>query len=505
MHPCRSWLVTLVLIAEWLALAAGTGYLCGRTLPRAWQSLNTDFPNYYLTARLLREGYDTDRLYEWTWIQRQKDRIGIEKADQPVVAFVPLTPFSSLVVWPLTIWAPLAAKHIWIVINLLLLGVEAVLLHSLTGLAWRHLALLMVVCFPLHRNFLYGQYYILMLLVITLALWLYLRQKRLLAGLLLGIGFGLKIFPIFFLLYFFRKRDFKAAAAVAAGSLGTVLASVAAFGLALNRTYFLQVLPWALRGEGMDPYSTSASSISSLLHRLFIFEPEWNPHPWTHAPAVFATLHPLLQMLVLAPAILLVVPRDMRPQRVCLEWSAFLVALLAISTLPASYHFTLLILPVAIIGSVLVRHRNYRLLAVLLVLYLGICFPSWRTAFSGGMAVLAVPRLYLMVLLCLFCYAVLSWQEGHRFTFGLDRWAWSAALAGVMAIQIAAAFHHQRGVYERYSSRVETSPEALLATEPVLHHGSLEFIAMLADGYQTERAPRQAEVISTPAQWIGLR
>ena len=40
-------------------------YLTAHTLPRAWQSLNTDFPNDYLTARLTREGVDPARAYEW--------------------------------------------------------------------------------------------------------------------------------------------------------------------------------------------------------------------------------------------------------------------------------------------------------------------------------------------------------------------------------------------------------------------------------------------------------
>ena len=35
----------------------------------AWRILNTDFPNYYLVARLLREGYSLDRIYDWIWLQ----------------------------------------------------------------------------------------------------------------------------------------------------------------------------------------------------------------------------------------------------------------------------------------------------------------------------------------------------------------------------------------------------------------------------------------------------
>jgi ABC-type antimicrobial peptide transport system permease subunit len=34
-------------------------YMGVRTVPRAWRTLNTDFPNYYLIARLTGEHYDT--------------------------------------------------------------------------------------------------------------------------------------------------------------------------------------------------------------------------------------------------------------------------------------------------------------------------------------------------------------------------------------------------------------------------------------------------------------
>ena len=37
-------------------------------IPRAWGSLNTNFPDYYTAARLAHEGYDPAHMYEWPWI-----------------------------------------------------------------------------------------------------------------------------------------------------------------------------------------------------------------------------------------------------------------------------------------------------------------------------------------------------------------------------------------------------------------------------------------------------
>jgi hypothetical protein len=474
----------VVFFVEWALLFAALLYCGGRVLPRAWQHLNTDFPNYYVTARLLREGYSTSRVYEWIWFQRQKDHMGISRSDQPVVGFVPHTPFSALLMWPLTYWPPLTAKRIWIVFNFLLLGAVAALLRSLTHLPWRRLALLLALSYPLLRNFEYGQYYIVLLFLITAALLLYLSDKRFAAGALLGMACGLKIFPGFFVLYFARKRDHNAILGLVAGALTTVIASVWAFGLALHWTYLTQVLPWALRGDAMDPYSLGLPSLSSLLHRLLLFEPEWNPHPLVYSPLAFAILLPLLQLLVLAPAIYLAIPKNRNSRQVQLEWSAFLVGLLAISTLPASYHFTLLILPAAVLASLFLQEKAYKWFTPLALLYLAIGFPAWpQTVRDGWWTLLGVPRLYCLLLLCVLCYATLRRQThadgGHR----TDRRLWAAALVVALVVQVASTLYYQRAIHEDEHSRLTTSPDILLATEPVVRGDDVSFIAMRSDGY----------------------
>ena len=54
-HRVVCWLESGVLLLSLL-------YLCVHTMPRAWGKLNTDFPNYYLSARIAHEGSDTARL-----------------------------------------------------------------------------------------------------------------------------------------------------------------------------------------------------------------------------------------------------------------------------------------------------------------------------------------------------------------------------------------------------------------------------------------------------------
>jgi hypothetical protein len=485
----------LIIATEWLLLLGGVGYLGGRTLPRAWQKLDTDFPNYYVTARLLREGYDTDRIYEWIWAQRQKNRIKIEKSEQPVVAFVPLTPFSALLVWPLTAWAPLSAKHIWIACNLALLVPTGLFIHLLTSLEWRRIALIMVGTFPLHRNLQYGQYYILLLLIFTASLWLYIRKNRISAGVLLGIASGLKIFPVLFLLYFLRKRDIKAAGGVIIGSVAALAISVAAFGFELNRTYFQQVLPWALRGEGMDPYALAANSMSSVLHHWFVFEPEWNPSPLLNAPILAAVLQPVFQLLILSPAIIMASSWDMRPKQLRLEWAAYIAGLLAISTMPASYHFTLLILPMAIMTSVLIGKKRFFAGALLAVLYLGICFPLWTSLFGTNHSFLAVVRLWLAIAFTLCSFVLLWHQREDAGKYHWNQWAWSGVLACLMTLEIASSIYHLQGIFSGSAERLPTDAAVFLATEPVPYDNSTLFVSMSAAGYQVGQ--RDARGVTT--------
>ena len=356
-------------LAEWILIALLLGQAAYGVAPKIWQTLNSDFPNYYLTARLTREHYDTSRIYEWVWFQRQKDHHII---DQSTVGMAPITPFSTLVLHPLASMPALSAKHCWTVLNVGLLAATLWLLHSLTALSWRRLLLFTALSFPLRMNFMLGQYYVLLLFMLTLGCTLYVNQRRFLAGMVIGLSAGLKVFPVIYLLYFLRKRDLRAFAGGVVAMAGSLVVSIHVFGLQLNRTYISQVLPATFRGECLAPYDLQAASLSALLHSLFVFEPQLNPHPAIKSSWMFAMLHPVLSMAIIAPAILLTIPGEYSPRRIQIEWAAVLLASLAISLLhPPHTLFTLLILPVAVIGRVLrEEERKSSSLHALLLLYL---------------------------------------------------------------------------------------------------------------------------------------
>ncbi|MGA8273583.1 MAG: glycosyltransferase family 87 protein, partial [Candidatus Sulfotelmatobacter sp.] len=185
-------------IAEWILVAVLLAIFAGSGFRPAWRTLNTDFPNYYLAASLYHRGIPLDRVYEWIWFQRQKDYASIQ---QPLVGFVPNPPICVLPVLPLSRLSPLAAKRVWLILNLGFLLLALGLLHRVTKLAWRRAALITLLCItPLRANFLFGQYYVLLLLLICAAYYCSRLGHRFTSGLLLSAAASLKFFPALFLI-----------------------------------------------------------------------------------------------------------------------------------------------------------------------------------------------------------------------------------------------------------------------------------------------------------------
>jgi hypothetical protein len=354
----------------------------------------------------------------------------------------------------------------------------------MTQMAWRSIWFVVALNAPLHRNLLYGQYYLLLLFVMVASCWYYLRGGRLTSGVLIGLGFGLKIFPVLVSLYFVRKRDVKALAGGCIGAIIVAISSVMAFGVELNRLYVSQVLPWAVRGEGVNPYNAATASFAVALHRLFIYEPQWNPYPLWHAPWLFAVLHPILQTLILVPVMLLVSRRVRGPKHTKLEWAGVVVATVTVSTWSASYMFTLLILPVCLLWEELKRERKYWLAVTLFALYLVVGVQARYPGGAGWLALVGLVRLYGLIGLCIICcYLLWRHMEPAR-RFGWDEVRWLVAIGVVLVLDIVGGLHHQHDLYADYAARLPMPPDALMVGIPAIGRDTISFVAMSREGYR---------------------
>ena len=473
----------LQISAEYLLLAFLLGIFLFRGFLPAWRSLNTDFRNYYVAARLYREGSSLLRVYDFTWFQRQKDHQGIV---QCLVGFVPDTLLSALPIVPLAGFPPLTAKRWWLVFNAVILALSALVLAQITQLGWRRILIVIFLAIePLAKSFLYGQMHLLVFFFLAVAVWCSERRRPVAAGISVALAAALKLYPALLLAFFLRKKQWRAAAATAIGLAALAGLSVYLFGWDVHRIYLREILPAIGRGENIDPYSPQWNALTALLHRAFIAEPELNPHPLFNAPLLYALFQPLCQAAIFTPALWLLLPRNLPRSQQRLEWAMFAAMLMALSTGPTPYHLCLLILAAALGLDALLAEGRRAQAGGLLILYGLTCFPLmlWapRNA-SGWHMLIASPRIYPLVGLALFFYGrtfglplIREWFRAHP----RETWAFGLFFLLVAAAGVVQAVRHQRGQFDNYSNRIFTLPGALLRGEP----------AVGADGLFVTRMP----------------
>jgi hypothetical protein len=313
--------------------------LVGSVLP-ALRSVNSDFSNYYLPARLVARGESTADLYEFSWFQRQMIYAGIEDRSG---AFNRFPPPAGLVMLPLGWLEPLTAKRVWTLVSLAALLSLLVLLEKMAGLplAWG-LALAAILGMALRNNFLFGQFYIVLSLLIAASL--YFRGKGLpgRAGVLLGVASAVKLYPAPLALYLGVRREWSLLGGFALGVLGAFALSLAAFGVEVNALFFQSVLPASLAGLTDNPFHPALQSATSLLRRLLVREPTLNPEPLLDAAPLFYGLRYFFSLGVLVSLVFI-----LRRRKDLAEESLLLLGLLLISPVVLSYHALLALPPLA--------------------------------------------------------------------------------------------------------------------------------------------------------------
>lgn len=458
------WLVPF----EWVLVAVFAGIFLMRGFVPAWRILNTDFPNYYLAATLHRRGIPLDRAYEWIWFQRQKDHLGLEV---PLVGFMPNPPMCVAPILPLTWLRPLTAKRVWLILNLAFLFLGLEMLHRVSSLPYRRILLISFLCvIPLRTNFVYGQYYVVILLLICAAYYSWQRGHRLGAGMLLALAASFKLFPALFLILFLWKRDWRAAVGLVSGGAALAATSVAMFGWQVHKVFLIEVLPRALHGDIIDPYSLRWNSFSTLWHRLFLAEPGLNPSPWFNSPLAYAAAQAVTTTVLLL-GFLLVVDRVEEKRTGALEWAAFVPLLLLQSSMPASYHYCVMIFAGVLAVDALCRLPGWHNVAAFLLLFAFAFSPvpdagRWLT------------RLFATLVLYVLLLCVLAPFRKRRLG---RQWFVAAALLGLLLF--GSNLRTLKNRAQDFHRRAKDSAVGYTATEPVAVGDRIVFTKMLDGGY----------------------
>ena len=425
--------------------------------------VETDFPNYYTAAVLARRHMPLQRFYDWRWFQRQMNYTGTERQ---LGGYIPQTPLTMVPFLPLSGLAPQAAKQVWLAFNLILLAGSVALLARMTHSPAGAILLIALAGYvSLASNFLLGQYYIFLLFLLTVGVWSLVRGNAFTGGIVMGVICMLKLYTAPFLLYFAWKRQWRALLGMVAACVGLGDLSVALFGWDANVFYVTYVFRRASENSILDPYNPGTGTLSNLLRRTFILEPELNPHPLFQAPFAFFLLRPLLTLGILA-APLLAIARDAVITMNEVAW--YIIAILLASPNTASYVFVVLLLPIVILLGT--GGRRWALLLV--ITYILVCLPL-RPAWSW-----LFPKVWLLF--------ILYFVAGREYWRNLSIRKVSVAVPIIIAISLWDAFSHQSD-YNREPARafepVELRVSSIYASSPALSRTGVVFESMGRGGY----------------------
>ncbi len=427
----------------------------------------TDFPNHYTAALVTLRHQPLRRFYDWEWFQRQINYAGIERR---LGGYAPYTPLTMLPFLQLAELKPQRAKQVWLMAELAFLAAAIWLLARLTQLGiLKILVLALLAHSALSANFLLGHYYIFLMLLLACAAWCLLKGHEAAGGALLGLIFALKLYAAPFIFYFAVRRQWKAFWGMTGMVALLTLAAIAMFGGSGVWFFVTTILPRGIEGEVVDPYSPGMGSMTVLLRRLFVPEAGLNPHPLLDAPEVFFFLRALYMLGVLAFS-LLALPKHAEDTR---SFAWFVIVLLALSPVVATYHFILLLVPIAL----LLREESVIWSAGLMTLYVLVELPlrpwDWWL----------FPKVWLLLALVLYA----GWPFLRRVriapalaTAGIV----IAASAGEALVQWRSYRAEPHMVNQRVAEeRIKDEPGAIFSSAAALSPGQMVYQYMAEDRF----------------------
>jgi hypothetical protein len=489
--PNHRWLS----IVEWLVLAGLLATFAGHSFVPAWRTLNSEFPNYYLAAALHHERIPLDRVYEWTWFQRQNDHLGVRDG---LVSFAPNPPTFILSMVPFATLEPLGAKRVWLVLNLVFLVASLCMLHRVTSLNYRRLGLISLLCvLPLHVDFMFGRHYVLILMFICGAYYASCLGRQRACGLMLGTAAAMKLFPALFVVLFIWKRNWRAVIGMALGATVITTLSLFMFGIEVHRMFLSEVLSQASRGDWLGPYALSQNSFITLWSHLFLIEPELNPYPFINSSMVYAVAQ-ATTVTVLVFSFMLSSREDERPDSASLQWVALIPLLLLLSTTTGADHACLLIFSAVVGFDVLLATGNKSRALILLLLYVVACAPV------AGRIANWFPLTRLVATTGLYVFLLYTAGTGRKVLSG-RRWL-AAGLTSVAFLTVY-NLHTVRNRAEDFGRRLPSPSSGYRSADPVPTSVGVVFTEMQPRKYEPVRLraatfddiPMSGDVLSVAA------
>lgn len=321
-----------------------------------WEKIQDDFPNYYVSAKLLSHHQDLSVLYSNELFNEKIKSFGL----QPVGQFALYAPPNALILLPLSGLTPITAKRVWLSVNVLLIFVCGFLIKKITRLRWvASLNLLLLSGFALTNDLFLGQVYLFTTTLLLLGILFFYVQKNYLSGLLLGTVLAFKYVSIGIVPTLFILRKWKVLFGMMVGALMLNIICLPFFGTTLLSYFYQHVFFSHINGllyEGR-PYAVQYQSWDSLLNNLFVYDEQFNSHPFMRSITLFYVIKFSLLTMVLTLLSWFFIRTFRNQYFFDITTSLSLISLLILEPGSATYHNLFLLLPFILILRLMIIHN----------------------------------------------------------------------------------------------------------------------------------------------------
>lgn len=338
-----------------------------------WGNINSDFPNYYTSSKLILEDEDLSNIYNDNWFQDKIEKYGMNEKGK----FSPFPPVTSFVMLLPASFNPITAKRIYLIINLLFLLLTAYYFFKITSISFLNcLIIILLGGVGIVNNFLLGQFYLILLFLIVFGFYFIEMKKSFYGGVLWGVGAAVKYFPFVFLPAFFNKKSGKILFGFFASVIVINFIGIYFFGWGVYKTFFVTAFLPHLNGElsHQSQFAHQFQSWNSFLRILFVFNPVENPNPIINWTLGFTIVRAIVYLTVLFFTVQSFIRLKNHNNEAALKLSLLSVVMLLLSPASASYHFILLAFPTVLILDYSIKKGEAIYGLVFLIIYSSIGF-----------------------------------------------------------------------------------------------------------------------------------
>lgn len=381
--------------------------------------LTHGFASYYTSAKLLASGGDMAAVYDSAYFYPKMREYGFGNVTDPANI-----PGGAIMLLPFTMFEPVTAKILWNIFSLICLFASILILLKalqikLSSPAGYGLILITLLFYPAYYNIAYGQAYLFLLLIASLAVYGFSRSNILLLSVALALmvfvkGYG--IFPLAALLFLKRYKEF------ALTLLFIVLlfaASLPVFGITGYTEYYSKF--YSLVAYSNLSSNTAYQTLNSLFGHLLSYNSQTNPNALAAIPQYI--LYYAVQVFGFSLLAYFIIPQNkIKPAANNIASLVFFSLSFAMNVLFApgaeDYHSVLYLPLLFAAASVLwEQFPNYRpgyIIFVLALIMMAFPLPFRQLQQSGfPLYLFAYPRLYGAMLLCFFTFWLI--RKGNHF------------------------------------------------------------------------------------------